>query len=160
MTFQVTREPRCPGCCERLQSVVIQFIAGWAWCPTCANQGLHAQPHLRFVLDHDAMWQASILSHGLRFYTPQIVDGEYKNLVEMYEWLQSQPEIEVPLPLEWPGFPTEQLRRQYRDAVVEGRVPWRAEVRIPDGFYIAGLTSDLRLVLMQEEPTLLTMPTS
>lgn len=154
MTFQVAREPRCPGCCELLRDVVISFAEGWAWCPTCVGHALHAEPHLRYVLEHDVMAKASILSHGLRFYVPLRTDDGYKNAIDMYEWLLAQPEEDPPPIPQWPGFPPEQLRENYRQAVAAQRVPWSFPISVPPGFFVAGLTADDRVVLVQEKPTL------
>ena len=42
MTFSISSEPRCPGCCEVLRDQVITFAEGWAWCPVCMGHALHA----------------------------------------------------------------------------------------------------------------------
>lgn len=160
MTFQVRNDPRCPGCCELLRDVVITFAEGWAWCPVCLNEALHATPHLRYVLEHEVMTRASIVSHGMHFYIPQRTDEGYKNLIDMYEWLLSQPDEEVPEMMQWPGFPPDQLRANLRTAIADGKRPWRAAVHVPKGFYLAGLTADNRLVLMQEHPIMLEMSQS
>lgn len=157
MTFQVANDPRCPGCCELLRDVVITFAEGWAWCPICINEGLHATKHFRYVLQHSIMNRASIMSHGLHFYVPQRTPDGYINLVGMYEWLLANDEKPPPPLPQWPGFPSWQLRKNYREAVAAERIPWRACVEVPKGFIIAGLTDDDCLVLMQEQPIMLEM---
>lgn len=152
MTFNIAREPRCPGCCELLRDVVISFAEGWAWCPVCVGHALHAQPHLRYVLQHDLLKCASVVSHGLRFYIPRLKEGVYKNALDFYEWSLAQPEEDPPPIPEWPGFPPEQLRECFRNAVAAGKVPWTLPISVPPGFFVAGLTSDHRVVLLQEQP--------
>lgn len=157
MTFQIANDPRCPGCCELLRNVVITFAEGWAWCPVCMNEGLHAYPHLRWVLQRPLLCRMSIVSHGLHFFTPPRTPDGYKTLCDTYYWLLKQPDEDPPeLPC-WPGFPPEQLRANLRDAVVAGTHPWQAALHVPKGFYLAGLTDTGRLVLLQEEPILLEM---
>jgi hypothetical protein len=116
---------------------------------------LHAQRHFRYVLNHPLMANASIISHGLRFFVPTRTDGGYANLLDTFEVLLMQADPDLPNPPLWPGFPPEQLRTNNRDAVVAGRVPWRAAVEVPKGFYLAGMTADCRIVLLQEMPILL-----
>lgn len=134
---------------------MITFAEGWAWCPVCLNEALHATNHLRYVLEHAIMSRASIVSHGLHFYVPQRTPDGYMNLVDMYEWLLKQPDKNLPDLPDWPGFPPEQLRENHRNAIVAGLVPWRPAVEVPKGFYVAGLTPENQLVLVQENAELL-----
>lgn len=149
MTFRVTAEPRCPGCCVVLTSVVITFHEGWAWCPVCSNEALYAQVHLRYVMQHDVMTLCSVISHGLRFYLPVPVDGILLNAIDEYEHLISQPEPDLPAVAAWPGFSLMQLPQSVRDR--DKNLPDRycRELRVPFGYEVAGIADDGRAVLIE-----------
>lgn len=156
MTFRVTGEPRCPGCCIVLASIVITFHEGWAWCPVCSQEQLHAQVHLRYVLHHDVMQRCSILSHGLRFYLPRLFDGDRRNAIDEYERLISEPEPEAAAIAAWPGFDLVQLPQSVRDRDEKIPLRIRQDVRIPFGYEVAGVADDGRIVLLEiecNEPT-------
>ena len=153
MTFRVTGEPRCPGCCVVLDGIVITFNEGWAWCPVCAGQALHAQTHLRYVLNHDVMFRCSVLSHGLRFYLPQPVGGKILNAIDQYERLINEP-IEAKAAITaWPGFDLTQLPQSVRDRDREATVPYRRTIGVPVGYEIAGVADDGRTVLIEINPS-------
>ena len=149
MTFRVTGEPRCPGCCVVLAAVVITFHEGWAWCPVCSNQALHAQVHLRYVLHHDVMTRCSIVSHGLRFYLPHPVDGILLNAIDQYERLLDEPEEAGIAIAAWPDFDLVQLPQSARDRDAQPPVHYRREIRVPFGYEIAGVADDGRTVLLE-----------
>lgn len=87
MTFTVRDEPRCPGCTEFLQPVVVEFRSGWAWCPVCIGHGLHFTPCITYVLGRDEMCSCTTIVNGLRFYTPEPVSGKFLTAYEWYEQL-------------------------------------------------------------------------
>ena len=155
MTFRVTGEPLCPGCCVKLASVVITFNEGWAFCPVCTAEAIHAQVHLRYVLHHDVMYRSSILSHGLRFYLPTPQEGTMLNAIDEYERLINNP-VEAPTAIAaWPGFTLEQLPQAARDRDTQPSIPYRRSVSIPHGYEVAGVCDDGRTLLVQiksEEP--------
>lgn len=95
MTFQLRHEPRCPGCAEFLQPVVVEIRAGWAWCPLCAGHALHAVPHLAFVLEHVAMAAHATIQHGIMFYTPKASTGKPMNALEFYEAIVTPDHFEL-----------------------------------------------------------------
>ena len=149
MTFRVSGEPRCPGCCVVLAGIVITFHEGWAWCPVCSDLALHAQVHLRYVMHHDVMTRCSVLSHGLRFYLPRPIDGKLLNAIDEYERLISEPKPDLPAIAAWPGFDLVQLPQCVRDRDREPSIPWCRGIRIPFGYEIAGIADDGRLVLLE-----------
>ena len=149
MTFRVSGEPRCPGCCVRLASIVITFHEGWAWCPVCSHAALYAQVHLRYVLHHDIMTRCSIVSHGLRFYLASPVDGNFLNAIDQYERLISEPEPDLPAIAAWPGFDLVQLPQSVRDRDKERSPVYSRPIHVPFGYEVAGVTDDDRLVLLQ-----------
>lgn len=149
MTFCVVGEPRCPGCCVVLAGVVITFHEGWAWCPVCSNQALHSQVHLRYVLHHDVMTRASVLSHGLRFYLPRLVGGVFLNAIDEYERLLNQTEPSFPAIAAWPGFDLVQLPQSVRDRDSEPIRYYCKRISVPHGYEVAGVADDGRLVLLQ-----------
>lgn len=151
MTFRVSGEPRCPGCCVVLASVVITFHEGWAWCPVCSNEALYAQVHLRYVLHHDVMTRCSILSHGLRFYLPRPVDGVLLNAIDQYERLLDEPEEAGIAVAAWPGFDLVQLPQSVRDRDAQPPIHYRREIKVPFGYEIAGVADDGRTVLIEIE---------
>lgn len=149
MTFRVTGEPKCPGCCVTLASIVITFHEGWAWCPTCSTEALHANVHLRYVLHHDVMNRCSILSHGLRFYLPRLVDNAYRNAIDEFERLLNTPEEAPRAVAAWPGFNLEQLPQHVRDRETKLKVRFCRPVTVPYGYEIAGIADDGRIVLLE-----------
>lgn len=151
MTFRVAGEPRCPGCCVALAGVVITFHEGWAWCPVCSNHQLHAQVHLRYVMQHDVMTRASIISHGLRFYLPIPVGGVLLNAIDEYERLINDPLEEPTAVAAWPGFSLVQLPQAVRDRDAVVPAHYRKELRVPTGFEVAGVADDGRVVLLEIE---------
>lgn len=151
MTFRVTGEPRCPGCCVALASIVITFQEGWAWCPVCSSEALHAQVHLRYVLHHDVMTRCSVISHGLRFYLPSPVNGVLLNAIDEYERLINQPEPEQAAIAAWPGFDLLQLPQSVRDRDTKSTIRYCRPVHVPFGYEVAGVADDGRLVLLEIE---------
>ena len=149
MTFRVTGEPRCPGCCVVLAGVVINFHEGWAWCPVCSNEALYAQVHLRYVMQHDVMTRCSILSHGLRFYLPRPVDGKLLNAIDEYERLINEPDPEPAAIAAWPGFSLVQLPQSVRDRKKNLPDRYCRELRVPFGYEVAGVADDGRAVLIE-----------
>lgn len=149
MTFRVSGEPRCPGCCVVLAGVVITFHEGWAWCPVCSGIQLHAQTHLRFILAHDVMNRCSIVSHGLRFYLPHPVDGVLLNAVDQYERLLEQPNEVPPAVAAWPGFDLVQLPQSIRDRDETLSVRYCRDIKIPLGYEVAGIVDDGRVLLIE-----------
>lgn len=149
MTFRVKGEPRCPGCCVKLGAIVIIFHEGWAWCPVCAHQALHAQVHLRYVLHHDVMTRCSIISHGLRFYLPHPVNGILLNAIDEYERLINEPKPEPAAIAAWPGFDLIQLPQSVRDRDAHPNRYYGRDVKIPAGYEVAGLADDGRVVLLE-----------
>lgn len=95
LTFQLRQEPRCPGCAEFLQPVVVEVRSGWAWCPLCAGHALHAEPHLAFILEHTSMAAHSTIQHGVRFYTPRAFTGKPMNALDFYEAVLNGDRYEV-----------------------------------------------------------------
>ncbi len=87
LSLCVSSEPRCPGCAEFLQPCVVEFRDGWAWCPVCIAMGLHCEPWIGAVLGGDAMRECSIVVNGLRFYTPDVINGEAYTAYERCEAL-------------------------------------------------------------------------
>ena len=87
LSFTVHQEPRCPGCAEFLQPGVIEFHDNWAWCPVCVSMGLHTQPWIGAVLGDERMRECSSVYHGLRFYTPDLTNGEASTAYEQCEKL-------------------------------------------------------------------------
>ena len=85
VSIRLSREPRCPGCCEWLQPEVIEFRNGWAWCALCVNQGLPSENHIAYVMETDAIQEHSVIVKGLRFYTPRVTMGTAKNALAYYE---------------------------------------------------------------------------
>ena len=149
MTFRVSGEPRCPGCCVSLTSIVITFHEGWAWCPVCSGIALHAQVHLRYVLQHDVMTRCSIISHGLRFYLPTPVEGKLLNAIDEYERLINEP-TEAPKAIAaWPGFSLVQLPQSVRDNDRPKPDRYMRELRLPFGYEVAGIADDGRVVLLE-----------
>ncbi|MCH8854458.1 MAG: hypothetical protein IID41_17670, partial [Planctomycetes bacterium] len=153
MTFRVPGEPRCPGCCIKLASVVITFAEGWAWCPVCTQAQLHANNHLRYVMHHDVMTRCSVMSHGLRFFFPQTTGGNLHNAIDEYERLINDPEEAPKAIAAWPGFSLEQLPQHVRDRSENLNVRFCRHVRVPFGYEIAGIADDGRLVLLEIEAT-------
>lgn len=151
MTFRVTGEPRCPGCCVILTGIVITFHEGWAWCPVCSSEALHAQVHLRYVLHHDIMTRCSIMSHGLRFYLPHHVNGKLLNAIDQYERLLDEPEEAGIAIAAWPGFNLVQLPQCVRDRDTKLAVRYCRETNVPFGYEIAGIADDGRIVLLEIE---------
>ncbi len=149
MTFRVTGEPRCPGCCVVLAGIVITFHEGWAWCPVCSNEALYAQVHLRYVLHHDVMQRCSVINHGLRFYLPHPVEGVLLNAIDQYERLISEPDPEPAAIAAWPGFDLVQLPQSVRDRDAPEPSHYRREVNVPFGYEIAGVADDGRTVLIE-----------
>lgn len=149
MTFRVSGEPRCPGCCVALASVVITFHEGWAWCPVCSSQALHAQVHLRYVLHHDVMTRSSIVSHGLRFYLPHPHDGRLLNAIDEYERLVNMPEESPQAIAAWPGFDLVQVPQAVLDRDEKPTLHYRREIKVPFGYEIAGIADDGRVVLLE-----------
>lgn len=149
MTFRVSGEPRCPGCCVALASVVITFHEGWAWCPVCSKAKLYAQVHLRWILQHDVMACTSLLRHGLRFYIPSLCEGQFLNALDQYERLISTPVPEPAAVAAWPGFDLVQLPQHVRDRDREPSIPWYREAHVPFGYEVAGIADDGRLVLLE-----------
>lgn len=158
MTFHVSGQPRCPGCCVKLTEVVITFHEGWAWCPVCSHEALHAQVHLRYVLHHDVMTRCSIVSHGLRFYMPRRVDGTLLNAIDEYERLLNESETETTAIASWPGFSLVQLPQCVRDQDSTKPIAYTPPVRVPFGYEVAGIADDGRLVLLEIEQTVLMIP--
>lgn len=150
MTFRVCGEPRCPGCCVVLASIVITFHEGWAWCPVCSDQALYAQVHLRYVLNHDIMHRSSIVSHGLRFYLPQPVDGKLLNAIDQFDRLISEPDPEPAAIAAWPGFDDVQLSPATRARVASRAIRYRRTVVVPAGYEVAGVTDTDRLLLVEQ----------
>ena len=149
ITFRIAGHPRCPGCCEKLTGDVISFHEGWAWCPVCSSQALHAQTHLRFVMSHGVMMRSAVISHGLRFYLPGKVDGNYLNAIDEYERLINNP-AEAPAAIAaWPSFSLAQLPQAVSDRDFKPLPPWRRDVVVPDGYEIAGVADDGRTVLVE-----------
>jgi hypothetical protein len=128
---------------------VITFQEGWAWCPVCSDQALHAQVHLRYVLHHDVMSRCSIISHGLRFYLPRSVDGVLLNAIDQYERLISEPELEPAAIAAWPGLDLVQLPQSVRDRDAPLKVRYCRDVKVPFGYEIAGVADDGRIVLLE-----------
>lgn len=149
MTFRVSGEPRCPGCCVKLAGVVITFHEGWAWCPVCSDAALHAQVHLRYVLHHDIMARCSVISHGLRFYLPHPVDGTLLNAIDQYDRLLSIPEEMQSAIAAWPGFSLVQLPASVRDRDRPKPDRYLRELRVPFGYEVAGIADDGRAVLIE-----------
>lgn len=149
MTFRVSGEPRCPGCCVALAGIVITFHEGWAWCPVCSNEKLYAQAPLRYVLHRPTMARSSVLSHGLRFYLPPPVDGKLLNLLDEYERLLGEPEQAPAAIAAWPGFTLLQLPQSVRDRDRETIPIFSRPVDVPYGYEIAGIADDGRLVLLE-----------
>lgn len=149
MTFRVSGEPLCPGCCVVLAAVVITFHEGWAWCPVCSSLALHAQVHLRYVLQHDVMSRSSVLRHGLRFYMPRAVDGRMLTAIDEYARLVSEPEPDVAAIAAWPGFGLVQLPQSVRDRDEPPSLLYGRDVRVPPGYEIAGIADDGRIVLLE-----------
>lgn len=149
MTFRVTGEPRCPGCCVALASIVITFHEGWAWCPVCSNEALYAQVHLRYVMQHDVMTRCSVLSHGLRFYLPRPVDGRLLNAIDEYERLINEPDPQPAAIAAWPGFDLVQLPQSVRDRDAHPIRYYGRTVTIPAGYEVAGVADDGRVVLLE-----------
>lgn len=85
MTIQLRSEPRCPGCAEFLQPVIVVVRDGWAWCHVCVTQGLNRQVHIAWIVQQDAMWQCSTILNGIRFYTPETIGGKALSAYEWYE---------------------------------------------------------------------------
>lgn len=85
LTLTLTDEPRCPGCAEFLQPCVVVIRDGWGWCGLCDSMNLPAQPHLRFILEHELLIPHTAVAHGVRFYTPQRFTGSPKCVFEFYE---------------------------------------------------------------------------
>ena len=155
MSFRVTGEPRCPGCCVKLAGIVITFHEGWAWCPVCSNAALHAQVHLRYVMHHDVMTRCSVLSHGLRFYLASPVEGKFLNAIDQFERLLNEPEEAPAARAAWPGFNLNQLPQSVRDRDKEKVPNYSNPIRVPFGYEIAGIADDGRQVLLeikQSEP--------
>lgn len=149
MTFRVTGEPRCPGCCVVLTDVVITFNEGWAWCPVCTNEQLYAQSHLRYVIHHEIMRRCSILSHGLHFYLPVPREGNMPNAIDMFERLINEPEPNLPAIAAWPGFDLVQLPQSVRDRDAQPAIHYRREIKVPFGYEIVGVADDGRTVLAE-----------
>lgn len=85
MTIQLRTEPRCPGCAEFLQPVVVEVRDGWAWCHVCVAQGLNRQAHLAWVVKQEPMCKCSTILNGIRFYTPDATAGKALTAYEWYE---------------------------------------------------------------------------
>lgn len=149
MTFRVTGEPRCPGCCVKLAAIVITFQEGWAWCPVCIGEALHAQVHLRYVLHHDIMTRCSVISHGLRFYLPHPSNGELPNAIDQFERLINEPEPEPAAVAAWPGFTLAQLPDAVRERRSKLDVRFCHAVNVPFGYEVAGIAEDDRLILLE-----------
>ena len=86
MTIRLREEPRCPGCTEFLQPIVVEIRNGWAWCAICVAHKLHLQSHLSFALTMDSMCECSTIVNGVRFYTPKPIEG---NILTAYEWYET-----------------------------------------------------------------------
>ena len=99
MTMRLREEPRCPGCTEYLQPVVVEIRNGWAWCAICIAQKLHKQSHIAFIMTTDRMYACSTIVNGVRFYTPAAIAGK---ILTAYEWYETS-ELEVDLPVVPPG---------------------------------------------------------
>ena len=99
MTMRLREEPRCPGCAEFLQPIVVEIRNGWAWCAICIGQKLHQQSHICFVMASDPMSACSTIVNGVRFYTPTPIAG---NVLTAYEWYETS-EMKVDLPVVPPG---------------------------------------------------------
>lgn len=95
LTFSLRQEPRCPGCAEFLQPIVVEIRSGWAWCPLCAGHALHAVPHLAFILEHASMAAHSTIQHGVRFYTPRAFTAKPMNALDFYEEVASANRYEL-----------------------------------------------------------------
>lgn len=149
MTFRVTGEPRCPGCCVVLASMVITFHEGWAWCPVCSVLALYNQVHLRFIMHHDVMLQSAVMSHGLRFYLPRPHDGRLLNAIDEYERLINEPEPDRAAIAAWPGFDLVQLPQSVRNRDRLLPLHYRREIKLPFGYEIAGIANDGRTVLIE-----------
>lgn len=85
LRITLRQEPQCPGCAEFLQPLVVEVRAGWAWCPVCAGHALHAEPHLAFILEHEAMARHATMVNGIRFYTPRSHHQRQYNALDFYE---------------------------------------------------------------------------
>lgn len=85
MTIQLRYEPRCPGCAEFLQPVVVEVRDGWAWCHVCIARKLNREVHLAWVVQQEPMCQCSTILNGIRFYTPDATAGKALSAYEWYE---------------------------------------------------------------------------
>lgn len=86
MTLSLRVEPRCPGCTEFLQPIVVEVRRGWAWCAPCVAHLLHRDPKIARALFSDRMCECSTIVNGVRFYTPEAVGG---TVFTAYAWWES-----------------------------------------------------------------------
>lgn len=92
MSLRLSQEPRCPGCAEFLQPVVVEFSDGWAWCQICVAQKLPNEVHLAWVMQLHEVHECSTIVSGLRFYTPDATKGEALTAYEWYERSKGGPD--------------------------------------------------------------------
>lgn len=85
LTFHLPEEPRCPGCAEFMQPIVVTVRHGWAWCGPCVQQGLADERTIAFALRHETMRRHAIQAHGILFYVPEPIAGRVQCAFEHYE---------------------------------------------------------------------------
>ena len=100
-------------------------------------------------MSHDVMMRSAVISHGLRFYLPGKVDGNYLNAIDEYERLVNNPVEELAAVAAWPGFDNVQLTQYTRDRDAKLSVRYCHDVKVPHGYEIAGITDDARILLLE-----------
>lgn len=68
-----------------MQEVIVEFRDGWAWCPICVGTKVNLDALVKAAIGHDAMCEHSTIIHGMRFYTPQAINGKFLTAYEWYE---------------------------------------------------------------------------